>query len=37
MAEGSRLEREYKMLVTEMNVPPVDEYFYVRSLKNRHP
>ena len=32
MAEGSRLDREYERLVIDMNVPAVDENFYVRSL-----
>ena len=35
MAEGSRLDREYKRLVTEMNTPPVEENFYGMSLQNR--
>ena len=35
MAEGSRLDREYKRLVIEMNVPCVDENLYVMSLQNR--
>ena len=35
MAEGSRLDREHKRLATEMNVPPVDENLYVKSLWNR--
>ena len=35
MAESSRLAREYKRLVTNMNVPLIDENFYVLSLWNR--
>ena len=35
MEEGSRFDREYKKLVTEINVPPVSENLYVRSLWNR--
>ena len=30
MAEDSKLDRKYKRLVTEMNIPPVDENLYVR-------
>ena len=35
MAEGRRLDTEYKRLVTDMNVSPVDENLYVQSLQNR--
>ena len=35
MAECSQLDREYKMLFTEMNVSSVDENLYVRSSQNR--
>ena len=35
MAEGSRLDREYRRLVNDMNVQLVDENLYVRSLRNR--
>ena len=37
MTEGSRLDGEYRRLVTDMNVSPVDENLYVRSLKKRDP
>ena len=35
--EESRLDREQKRLATKINVPPVDENLYVKSLqKKRH-
>ena len=30
------MSREYRRLATNMNVPPVDENLYVRSLRNRN-
>ena len=35
MEEGSRLDKEPKRLATEMNIPPLDENLYVKSLQNR--
>ena len=36
MTESSRVDGEYRRLTTNMNVPPVDENLYVRSLRNRN-
>ena len=36
IAENSRMEREYRRLTTNINVPPVDENLQVRSLRNRN-
>ena len=36
MTESSRLERKYRKLVTDMNVPKVDDNLYMKSLRNRY-
>ena len=35
MVAGSRIDSKQKKLATEMNVPPVAENLYVKTLQNR--
>ena len=35
MIESSKIGREYRRVATNMNVPSVDEYLYMRVLRNR--
>ena len=35
MTENSKIARENRKLRTNINMPPVDENLYIRSLKNR--
>ena len=35
MAENIKIVRECRMLGPDMNVPPVDDNLYVRTLRNR--
>ena len=36
MTENIKIVRECRMLETDLNVPPVDDDLYVRTLRNRN-